>query len=493
TGRSNAASPDAVASGLADALRVALPVDRGGVWLIRRLGVHAAVASGTGARAIAESLAAELVRELERTLAAGPTDADVRWFPDRAAFLEQWLVDLHSGQARGRWEYRGLGDDSAAAAIRLRAQAEPEQLLEALRRLPAADLDEIIARLAPTDATALAHALASGPDSAAVAELAATAASLSDTGRLPREPRRATLLVLVAHGGALGPADAALARDLTLALSELRSCPAGERGALLAALGDGDWAAMARLGASTSAAALAGWPAAARAAAVHEMHRARATPDAPPAERGYTRFGGQFLLLPLLAELPLVASTAGWPAFDGTSPHVGLGALAVVGVLGSELVLADPFFRLGAGLPECALADLARWTGDVGVARLEQLGSALDELLQRRADGVRADLADPELLIPGLPPEAASAVRTVSAALLREFACRLPGMATASIAHLRRNVLALDAHVTIDEQRVVAELGHPPLNLLLSLTGMNRRTYTLPATGTRLWTITTQR
>jgi hypothetical protein len=490
TDRSGAASPAALASELADALRAAVPVDRGGVWLIHRLDVQAAVAAGTAARPLADSLAAALVCELDRTLEAGPNGADVRWFPDRAAFLEQWLVDLRTGHAHSHWEYRGFAADSAAAAIRLRAEAEPDHLLQALRRLPTADLDDVIALLAPADAAALVHALASGLDSGRADEIAATAAQLSAAGRLPRDPRRATLLVLVTHGTALGTGDAALARDVSVVLLEVQACPWDQRGALLAALRVGDWATAARLGASAAPTALAGWSPAARAAALRAMSEASATPGAAAPGRGYTRLGGQFLLLPLLAELPLAHATAGWPELDGTSPQVALSALAVVGVLGSDLILADPFFRLATGLPECTLGDLARWTDLVGAARVALITDALDELVHRRADGVRCDLADPELLIPGLPQGARAAVRVASSALLRELAYRLPGMATASVTHLRHNVLALDAHVTVDDERIVVELGHPPLNLLLSLTGMNRRSFTLDATGDRPWLIT---
>jgi hypothetical protein len=493
TDRSSAVSPDVVGAGLADALRAAAPADRGGVWLIRRLDVHAAVAAGAGPREIAGSLAAALVRELDQTMEAGAKDADVRWYPDRAAFLVQWLVDLPVGRVLRRWEYAGFAAESPSAAIRVRAEAEPDQLLQALRRLAPADLDELVALLSPPDAAAVASSLACGPGSARAGELASTAAQLTATGRLPRDPRRATLLVLVSHVGSPGIPDAALARDITDVLLGLQACPWADRDALLAALQSGDWATATRLGATTAVTALARWLAGTRAEALHEIGQASATSRASTSGRGYTRFGGQFLLLPLLAELPLAEATSGWPALEGTRPDAVLGALAVVGVLGTDLVLADPYFRVATGLPDCTRGDLARWTDDVGAPRLSTLRRTLDDVLHRRADGVRADLDDPDLLVAGLPQRTAATIRTTSSALLRELAYRLPGMATASVAHVRRNVLTLDAHVTLDDERIVVELGHPPLNLLLSLTGMNRRSFTLPSTGDRPWIVTTQR
>jgi hypothetical protein len=273
----------------------------------------------------------------------------------------------------------------------------------------------------------------------------------------------------------------------------VQACPWADRDALLAALQSGDWATATRLGATSAATALAGWTDEPRVEALGVIQRGSAASPAGAVGRGYTRFGGQFLLLPLLAELPLAEATSGWPGLAGTGPDAVLGALALVGVLGTELVLDEPWFRLATGIPECTGAGLAQWTGDVGADRLATVGGTFGEVLERRAAGAEVDREDPDLLVPGLVEPAVTAVRTATSALLRELSYRLPGMATASVAHLRRNVLRLDAHVTVEAERVVVELGHPPLNLLLSLTGMNRRSFTLAATGDLPWIVTTRR
>lgn len=488
---SSAPSPGAVTGTLTDALRAAAPVNRGGVWLVRHLDVHAAVPADAAARAVAGSLAAALVGELDRTLAQGPGATDVKWYPDRAAFLEQWLLDLRSGRAASQWEYRAFAGDSAGAAVRARAEAEPDAFLTALRRLSATHLDEIVGSLAPADAAAVVSSLAQGSGSADTGELAATAAHLASTGRLPRDPRRATLSLLISHGSSLGPGDAASARDVVLVLLDVQSCPWAQRGALLDALRDGDWGTAARLGATAAVLALAGRPATARAATVEAVRRATSGPE--ESEPGHTRFGGQFLLFPVLAELPFAAATGEWPALAGAPAPAVMSALAVAGVLGTDVVLADRFLRLATGLPECRSADLARWTEQVGAARFTELTTVFSGVRQERAAAVQRDLADPDLLVSGLPQDAAGAVRVASSALLRELAHRLPGMAEASAGHLRRNVLATDAQVSVDPDRIVVALGHPPLNLLLSLTGMNRRSYLLPATGRRPWMITSRR
>jgi hypothetical protein len=489
------AAPDAVARDLVDALHTAAAVDRGGVWLVRRLDVHAAVASGTTVRATASSLAVALVRELDRILDAGPDAADVRWYPNRAAFLEQWLVDLSAGTTAAAWEYRGFTADTAAAAIRLRAEAEPVNVWKALRQLPAADLDAVLGLLAAADASAVVHSVATGHDTRAVAGLVESATRLASSGRFPQRAQHATLLLLLsddAQPRQPGSRDANRASEVARVFVALRSCAWHDRSPLLRALRDGDWGTATRLGTTGAVAALAGWPTQVRIDAMTELLRA-SSPRAAATPTGYIDLGGQFVLLPLLEEVPLAAATSDWPALYDTPPHVLLGALATIGVLGSPLVLTDPYFRLGTGLPQYPFADVARWIEGVNAARLTAMSDALTEVMRRRAHEVPADRSDSELLVPGLPRAAADAVRVASSTLLRELSYRLPGMATASVAHLRRNLLAFDAYVTVDDERVLVQLGSPPLNLLLSLTGMNRRSYMLPATGSRPWIITTRR
>jgi hypothetical protein len=111
---------------------------------------------------------------------------------------------------------------------------------------------------------------------------------------------------------------------------------------------------------------------------------------------------------------------------------------------------------------------------------------------------VPIDLADESLLLSGLLSGllggvAAEAVRVASSALLREFVYRLAGMATASAEYLRRNVFVLDAELTREPERIAVELGHPPLDVLLSMAGLNRGSFTLPATGDVAWVLTSAR
>lgn len=513
-----------LATVLAETLRAADP-GRSGLWCIRRLDVRLAVSAAAGRREVAHSLARALLKELDRVTAQGATDPDVLWFRDRAAFLARWVADLARGRTDGRWEYRRLAVPGAgaggSAAVAARATEEPEALLLALRRLPPNDLDALVGTLTPGDAATTVHALAVAP--AGAQEDAVVAArvtrGLLESGRLPTDQRRATLAVLVSGNGEPGAVAAAHARDLVAVAFALRACGLRQRDLLVRTLVTGDWAGVARLGGEEMAAALASWPEAERVAAVDaltdlepaaprdeatEANAADGAQDEP--QRAHTELGAIFLLLPLLAGLPFATATEDWPSLAGAPADAGLALLAIMGVLGEDrapAVLVDPWLRLALGLPEPGggadfdAEAVADWIADVGPLRLDTIREAFAAVLVWREQAAAADLADPSLLVAGLlDPAAAADVRVASCALLRELASRLPGMTNAGAQHLRTDVLALDAHLTIEAtvpRRIVVELGHAPLGILLSISGLDRGTFTLGATGDLEWVLTSAR
>ena len=94
----------------------------------------------------------------------------------------------------------------------------------------------------------------------------------------------------------------------------------------------------------------------------------------------------------------------------------------------------------------------------------------------------------------GMPFDLAPPVRDVlllaAQAVGRELAWRLPGFARSTLPYLAANFLAFEATVAVEPERYVVAVGDPPLHLVLSLTGMNRRRFVLPATGAREWLLT---
>jgi hypothetical protein len=65
-------------------------------------------------------------------------------------------------------------------------------------------------------------------------------------------------------------------------------------------------------------------------------------------------------------------------------------------------------------------------------------------------------------------------------------------MADASPPYFWTNVLDFPARVQLDDDRAIAELGNPPLHVLLSMTGLNRGSFRLAGCGDRVWTLTTR-
>ena len=474
----------------AELARLDLPGPQG-IWLIRRLDVHACLAPGAGSQQAARILAQAVVRQLRSTLSAGHDQPGVLWFPDRVSYVAQWIVDLCHDRAQGRWEYAELGSAPFSAAVRELAAAEPRTVHTALRGLPGAELDEALARLAPGDAAAIVHAVAAAPGGGDASAVAQCVRALLDDGRLPSDTYRATLAVVLALGEQVTAGSAGLAREVAAVAGAVRVCGYRARDDLARALVDGDWRTAARLGGPAAVTALRGWSGDDRAG----MMATLVGPAGPaPAEAGHTTLGGIFLLLPLLAELPLADATEGWPVLREVSAKQVVSALSITGVLGPDRAaraIADPWLRLALGLPQLTPPDLANWGARVSAADVETLTATLGPAVARHADGLKQDQPDPTLMQPAVAADpVVGALHLASSALLRELSYRLPGMATASAAHLRRNVLDLDADVRPEADRIVVVLGRPPLNLLLSLTGMNRRSFLLPATGARPWLLT---
>lgn len=462
-----------------------------GLWFIDRLDARACGRGDLGGPAVAELLAGQIARAVRAVLDGGPGQEGVRWFPDRPAYLAQWLVDLSRGQAQHRWEYAQFGDAAFSPALRERAGAEPALVLTALRSLPRAELDRLLGLLTPADAAAVVHALACGTRPADRRGLARVTASLWRTGRLPRDPRTATLAVLLAlDADPPGPDDAAAARDLTLLCTALRDLDPAARDRLLAAVRAGDGRALAAYGQSVVAAAFASWPAADR----HDTVTALTDDHAgePRAEAARTALGGVFLLLPLLAELPLADATSRWPDSPGAAAAAVTGALATGAVLGVGTdVLADSWTRLALGLPADIAEHTVGWSQRVTRRDSDRLVRRFAPLVAHRELAATGDLAERSLLLdPPLAPPLASAVRVAAAVLTRELSHRLPGQAQAGIDHLRRNVLTFGATVRADDDAITVTLDPPPLGVLLSLTGMNRRRFIMPATGERPWVLT---
>ncbi|RYG25683.1 hypothetical protein EON82_06165 [bacterium] len=247
-----------------------------------------------------------------------------------------------------------------------------------------------------------------------------------------------------------------------------------------------------------------------------------AEPGAPAMQRT-TPYGGAFLLLESLAEIPLDDWCADWPSGE-IEPAQALRWTLLLQSLGAsrsygasydpilrDLLMIPPTFELRAWsrlLKDHRLAalqnELERWQGAQGhlsgtcveaegiwiddeqglyvrgpgdggepneetLARLKYLSSDRKYLRLDPRVGVSRRVAD------GLAP--------VAMAVLRSFAWRLPGFGRTHLEHLSRNFLACAAEVVREEDMLHVSLTRPPLDLVLRMTRVARADIAIPWTS----------
>ena len=499
-------------SRLADHLSVAL-ADAGdlpGVWRIRRLDAHALVGAGWPAEDIARMLGLDIRRALHRAIAT--PSSEVVWYPDRSSYLAAFLVDCCTGRAFGRWEYAEYEHLAGLAVSRAVTEAiadEPVTALAALRTFAEADVRILLRQLTGRDADEVLSVLGSRGSGSELPVGSGRAvpvlAQLLTAGALPDDHRLAALTVFVALARDDPSGDPAgleaSARDLAAAVCAFARCDGREHDALRRALSaDGTIPAaawMAIIG-SPDLSGFAQWPTAERRQVVDLLtEAARGSVNQPAGTELRTPLGGMFLLLPLLAELPWREATDGWPALAGVPGARVVAFLAVIGALGAERNLAafrDPTLRMATGIPDqVSLDDIVTWAGRLPAKATEWLVAVWTEHLT--GVGLDAPAApDPyaTLVLP-VPPNISRTLAVVSDSLLRGLSWRLPGFSRSSLPYLWDNFLDFDALVRREDERVVVECGKPPLEVVLSLTGMKRKRFRLEATGSVEWVLTNHR
>ena len=474
------APADAVAAAVAARLARAPAPDGTGYWVIRSLELHTVVGAQWSATGVADSIARGLSSRLADRVRRGIDPAAALWFPGRAAFVSAFLIDLAAGRARGRWEYGQFADlpaDASTAIVAL-AEREPDALLAGLVRLSDRELADVVTAIAPERVDQIAASLSSGAARAPLRRITGIVADTFHGGRILRGPRGGLLSALIAARDTGGEGLAALtsAGTAAVAVAEAAERAGSERGLLLTAVATGDWELVRRIVGTADfdpILALVPWPVADRAA-LAEALRARTPPaDATPESMTeYTPFGGLFLLLPLLDELwDWRTATLGWPVVGGVPASAVVRLRAVAAALSADdpRVARDGLLRRAFGL------------GSVGDGELSAAAAALDA---RHLDAFAG--------VAGAGDRVDELVARTATALLRSLGARLPGMDAASAAYLRREVLDIDAHVRFEGARAVVELSHPPLGVIVSLSGLNRGSFRMPESEDLTWTLTTR-
>ena len=575
-----------------------------GLWLIRNLNVKLDVSIAWEQQQLARALASRIARSLATSVQGGSDGENILWFPSRAAYLARFLVDVAEGAAWSKWCYEsfeGLRLLPLSATMRTAICERAATGKEALYQLTNDELSKVLSSLTIQDARRILDSFTD--DTTAGEEFRCLQAAwdtmqkeLPDAGD---EWRNAMKLYLAASRDRTDVGGLPL-RTAVLALLRLARCLAGgspsEGGKLLAALACGDRAALYAAAGAASAEMLLPlfrcppeW--------VQEVGQTLLGRNAGPATDEtstlgprYTPFGGIFLLLPLLDELPLEEATSGWPDAGEVAAVALVRFLLLIKCCGQscvQRVFYDPLVRDLMGIPpSISPTILADWQASISRANLQTLletmtiwhrergtvqdrtwvlaripapGSHVVVLIdgargiwlfaggyhprkpEQVLEPLRACLAQCEQESPVLFSDPAfikvlhsafpgqqvvslhdDAARTMAAenqqlgeilarlgklpadlshlslpkslgltlsfdralsvaaqSLMRAFAWRLPGFAGSNLPYLYSNFLDLAGSVEEEPARQVVRLGRPPLNLILSMTGMARKTYAL--------------
>ena len=367
--------------------------EKPGLCFIRQLTLPLAVNAAWEAEQVASQWAGQITRRL--VMAFTTAGEDMVYFPDRAAYLARFLVDLAEGTAWGRWYYRtfeGLRALPTSTAIRTALSETPEDGLNALLSMDSRQAARVIDSMSQADAFRALQAmqrLGNGKDEAAslVALWQAWDTTLSHAqAGAASEAQAAFKLFLGTARARPELAGASLVRCALALLRLARLLNQGSRQGrqkLLHALQNGDKAAL-FLEAGTGDAsvlqpllvATSEWLATV-GGRLTEHQQLDFYPDTTPGQLRGTLLGGLFLLLPFLDEFPVEQATAGWPSLDGLPPARLMRLLLSMKCLGREhawAALHDPLLRDLLGIPpEVTPRRLKRWQFHLPPARLDSL------------------------------------------------------------------------------------------------------------------------
>jgi hypothetical protein len=334
-----------------------------GVLLIRELHVELVLGTEWDPDHCIDAWAARIAHALVRAAHEG----DVLHFAHRAAFLARFLADLAGGVAWSKWYYadfHGLRPLPSSAALRTAICDDAESGLRALLALSDWERRRVLEALSPRDARRVLDVLPAGAvaddDDGWDALGAAWDALPPYAPAVADEPLVALELYLRACANTRARAGPRL-RERALALvrlARLLAAAAPRRAArLLEVLQEGTTARLYHAAPEDAetlhplAGAPAGWVRAA-SRSLTPAHAASRTAGETVTVRS-TPFGGIFLLLPFLGQLPLDEAVASWPAVGATPPAAALRLLLLAKSLGSARsarVFWDPLARDLAGV-----------------------------------------------------------------------------------------------------------------------------------------------
>jgi hypothetical protein len=207
-------------------------------------------------------------------------------------------------------------------------------------------------------------------------------------------------------------------------------------------------------------------------------------------ERRNTSFGGAFLLLPLLDEMPFAETLRDWPHADEAAAISLVRFLLLIKCSGpkhAQHTLTNSLLRDLMLVPPTVSAEvLTEWQARVTTTQIDNfLTTLINWQRQQGRINDRNHISECDLSYLALPgslecsPALDLALSVAAQNLLRNFAWRLPGFAESNLPYLSNNFLDFSASLEEELTRRIVRLSSPPLRLVLGITGMMRQSYRL--------------
>jgi len=377
-----------VADMLSALLSPGLPDTDPSIWLIRRLETEVDVDAAWDQEQMSRVWATHLARALTCELHEDSDGSNVVRFADHAAYLARFLVDVAEGCAWGKWYYEafeGLRLLPTSAVLRTVLCEYPRTGSAALLQLPTGTVTRVLRALTVQDARRVLNRMAE--ETPAGDALCCFQAVWSVWETVVREASQASnewhqaLHLYLAASRVTADVGGPSLRTAALALLCLARClanmSASHRHTLLAALGQGDLATLYKVTGAADAEALVplchcppAW--------VYEVGQILQARNAGQAgETSTTRtpgprstpFGGLFLLLPQLDDLPLAEATRGWPEVEEATAVALVRFLLLMKCCGqprARSVFSDPVVRDLMGIPPAlSLTSVHHWQAGI--------------------------------------------------------------------------------------------------------------------------------
>jgi hypothetical protein len=368
------------------------------LWFIRRLQVDVALNAALERDQIAEAFTAQIGKSLGDALQERADDGNVLRFPNRAAYLAAFLSDLANGAAWSKWYYEsfaGLKPLPISSALRTAICDDASTGGEALQALSPLELRRVISSLTSADARRILDSLAesdAGADEFRSFEAVWAAWSAAESISTMPETWQQALHAYVSASHDFIDAGGSNLRKAAVALSRLYTRLAlgseDDNDRLVMALLEGDQAALYDVAGAADYEALlalltcpADWRREVGLALLGKRGPRQAVEQAS-ARRG-TPFGGAFLLLPFLDDLPLAECVRGWPNTDQAAAVSLVRFLILIKCAGQERggeAFRDPLLRdLLLIPPDVSRAVLREWQEGITEAQLAEFLEALIE------------------------------------------------------------------------------------------------------------------